>query len=105
VGVPLLEFDCASAARRPGQHGPGDRPDLVDAGKGAEFVAVQIDPEARFRARQDLLDRRLRLLAGPVDDRLYQPAQRRSRSADDDGHLPVSLFAKTPAAVGWQDRS
>ena len=98
-------FDRAGAVRGvPGAMlaGPTSQACLIE---GAEFVAVQIDPKTRFRARQDLLDRRLRLLAGPVDDRPNQPVQRRSRSADDDGHLPVSLFAKTPAAAGWQDRS
>jgi len=86
VGVPLLEFDQARTARRPGQHGAGDLPGGTDPVEGAELVAVQIDPQARFRARQDLLDRPLPLLAGPVDDRPYQPAQRRSRPADDDDH-------------------
>jgi len=97
MGVPLLEFDQARAARRPGQHGAGDPPDGTGPVEGAEFVAVQVDPQARFRARQDLLDRRLRLLAGPVHDRPDQPAQRRSRPADDDDHGPTGVpFRQDP---------
>src|ERR1035437_1999091 len=103
--MPLLEFDHRGAAPRPREHGGGD---LAGPGRGmerTERAPVQVDPQAGFRARQDLLDRRLRLLSGPVDDRLHQPAQRRSGPADDDRHgLPVALFAKTPAAPSWQDR-
>jgi hypothetical protein len=106
VGVPLLEFDHAGAAGRTGQHGAGNPADLARVIERPEGVPVQVDPQAGFRAGQDLLDRRLRLLSGPVDERLHQPAQRRARRADDDRHgLPVSLLAKTLAAVSWQDRS
>jgi hypothetical protein len=106
VGVPLLEFDHRGAAGRPGQHGARNSADLAGVIERPERVSVQVDPQAGFRARQDLFDGRLRLLSGPVDDRPHQSAQRRSGSADDDRHgLPVSLFAKTPAAVSWQDRS
>jgi hypothetical protein len=105
MGVPLLEFDHRRTARRPGQHGSGYPADLAGLIEGPERVPVQVDPQAGLRARQDLLNRRLRLLSGPVDDRLHQPAQRRSWPGDDDRHdLPVSLFAKTPAAASWQDR-
>jgi hypothetical protein len=106
VGVPLLEFDHRGAAGRPGEHGARYPADLAIVIEGPERVPVQVDPQAGFRARQDLLHRRLRLLSGPVDDRLHQAAQRRSGSADDDRHgLPLSLFAKTPAAASWQDHS
>jgi len=106
VGVALLELDHRGAAGRAGQHGARNLADLASIIERPERVPVQVDPQAGFRAGQDLFDGRLRLLSGPVNDRSHQPAQRWSGLTDDDRHgLPVSLLAKTSAVVSWQDRS
>jgi hypothetical protein len=121
--MPLLEFDHRGAARRSCEHRARHSADFAAVVEGAERVPVEVDPQARSRAGHDLLDRRLRLLARPVDDRLHEPGQRRRGPTNEDRHElhpparygrpkpkpkpkrePVSLFAKTPPALSWQDR-
>ncbi len=91
-----LELDHRGPAGRPGQHRAGDLADLTGVAVGPELIPVQVDPQAGPGPGQDLLDRGLRLLARLVGDRADQPAQRRARPADDDGHGRRCPFSPRP---------